>query len=274
MSETPPEPIIQVRQLCFRYREREVLHQVDFTIGSRDMVAIVGPNGGGKTTLLQLILGLLKPSLGEVLLFGEEPARTRSRVGYVPQQLRDDRQFPICANEVVAIGLLGDPSPSGNARKRIREALERTGAGALANRPFGQLSGGERQRVLLSSALVSQPDLLVMDEPTANVDPKSAHELHEFFKELNREIPILLVSHHLSVVSRHVSHVLCVNRTAALHPIGEILQSTFTERYGGELAVIGHGPGCHVSDPSRAMADAHWQEPTCACGHKGNKTTP
>jgi zinc transport system ATP-binding protein len=257
-------PVIELNDVCFSYRKREVLHNVGFQVQSSDMMAIVGPNGGGKTTLLLLILGLLNPNRGRVLLFGEAPQQTRKRVGYVPQNLSFDNAFPITALDVVKMGCLHRKQGkhrSKEIRESAVEALTTTGCGSLIHAPFASLSGGERQRVMIAHALVGKPELLLLDEPTANVDPKSEHELYELFQEMNRSIPIVFVSHNLSVVSRHVSHVLCVNHTAAAHPIGEILHSTFTELYGGKLALLSHDMHCHVTDASHAYDEPHSHEP-------------
>jgi zinc transport system ATP-binding protein len=232
------------------------------------MTAIVGPNGGGKTTLLHLMLGLLKPERGTIRLLGTHPNSSRDQVGYVPQKLEIDRNFPVSALDVVRMGLL-TPSRRQLHGRQHRDAamlaLEQTGMASVAHRSFAVLSGGERQRVLIARALVCQPALLLLDEPTANVDPRSEHEIYELFRELNRTITVLFVSHNLNVVSQNVSHVACVNRTAVLHPIDAVLESTFTELYGGRLAVIHHGESCHINDPSRVLSEPHGAH--CDCAH-------
>ena len=259
-------PVIQLENVCFSYRTREVLHNVNFEVGEQDMMAIVGPNGGGKTTLLHLILGLLKPVRGRVLLLGEDPQKSRNRVGYVAQNMQFDNAFPITALEVTEMGCLHQRDEGQSARQgreKAMEALRATGCERLHAAPFASLSGGERQRVMIASAMAGDPELLLMDEPTANVDPKSEHELYTLFQEMNRKIPIVFVSHNLSVVSRNVSHVLCVNHTAVAHPIGEILHTTFTELYGGKLALLSHDMHCHITDPSHAYDEPHTHEPNC-----------
>lgn len=253
-------PVIELENVCFSYRKREVLHNVSFQVDKTDMMAIVGPNGGGKTTLILLILGLLNPLRGSVRLLGRSPQQSRKHIGYVPQTLNFDLRFPVTAFDVVKMGMLGQ-NDKGCSKKNIYQmvlnSLESTGCDALAHASFASLSGGERQRVMIARALAGEPSLLLLDEPTANVDPRSEHELYELFKELNQRIPIVFVSHNLGVVTRHVSHVLCVNHTAVSHPIGDILQTTFTELYGGKLAVISHDVHCHITDPSHAMSEPH-----------------
>lgn len=267
----PPTTVAALKDVCFSYKTREILHNVNISIPRNSMTAIVGPNGGGKTTLLKLILGMLKPNRGTVELLGETPLLSRSRVGYVPQKLDVDPQFPVSALDVVQMGLL-TPKRSrarGSAsRQGAMELLGKTHAEHIAKQRFSRLSGGERQRVLIAKSLASNPELLVMDEPTANVDPHSEHELYQLFQELNQTIPILFVSHNLNVVSRNVSHVVCVNKTADLHRMQDVLESTFTELYGGTLAVIHHGETCHINDPSHAMNQPHGAAASCECNHE------
>ena len=136
-------------------------------------------------------------------------------------------------------------------------ALEQVGMAELHNRSFAQLSGGERQRVLVAQAIVCEPDLLLMDEPTASVDALAEHGLYELFHELNRTRTLVLVSHNLGVVTRHVTHVLCVNRTAELHPIDAMTSGVIPQAYGGDLALLRHDHTCHVIDSSGAMQTPH-----------------
>ncbi len=263
---TQPSNVIELQDLCFSYSRREILHNVNVAIPAGSMTAIVGPNGGGKTTLLHLMLGILQPDRGRVSLLGETPLISRSRVGYVPQKLEVDNKFPVSALDVVRMGFLTPDRPrvrGKQIREQAIEVLSATGVAHLANRTFAQLSGGERQRVLISKALACKPELLLLDEPTANVDPRSEHEIYDLFQSLNHQLTVVFVSHNLNVVSRNVSHVVCVNHTAAIHPIGDVLENTFTELYGGKLAVIHHGNSCHVNDPSHALNQPHGVNGCC-----------
>jgi len=264
----PTSSVIDIDNVCFSYSRREILHNVNLSVPARSMTAIVGPNGGGKTTLLHLILGILQPDRGNIRLLGAAPVESRIRVGYVPQKLDIDPNFPVSALDVVRMGALS-PSRSRirgkELKDRAKEAMQSTGVDSLAEQAFSSLSGGERQRVMIARALICHPELLILDEPTANVDPRSEHEIYELFRELNRKTSIVFVSHNLNVVSRNVDHVICVNHTADLHPIGDVLENTFTELYGGKLAVIHHGEHCHVNDPSHALSKPHGE--SCGCGH-------
>lgn len=260
---TAHTPVIDVADVCFAYGAQEVLHNVSFSVGARDMAAIVGPNGGGKSTLLHLLLGVLTPRHGTIRVFGETPAIARRRVGYVPQQLQFDPKFPVNALDVVLMGRV-HRTHVGPFRAKDRaaamEALTQVSMADRARRAFASLSGGERQRVLLAQALVSQPELLLLDEPTASVDALAEHALYELFHELRQRITIIFVSHNVNVVTRHVSHVLCVNRTAAMHPIEQIMSTEFREAYGGDLAVLLHDVHCHVLDASGVMRSRHAAE--------------
>jgi zinc transport system ATP-binding protein len=252
--------VVSVRDVCFSYTGTEVLHNVSFTVQERDLVAVVGPNGGGKSTLLRILLGLLEPRYGTVRVLGGLPKEARRRIGYVPQHISFDQRFPVTAFDVVRMGRVERRAFGRYSRQdneAARQALERVGMINLRNRPFSHLSGGERQRVLIAHALAAEPAMLLLDEPTANVDPMTQSALHELFHALNETVTIIFVSHNVNVVTRYVTHVLCVNRTAALHPIGDIISSSFKEAHGGELAVLLHDLHCHITDVSRVMHGAH-----------------
>ncbi len=215
-------PAISVHDVCFTYGANEVLHNVSFDIPRRALVAVVGPNGGGKTTLLNLLLGVLQPRFGSVSIFGKTPHEARRRIGFVPQQLHFDPDFPISVMESVMLGRAAEHL-FGGFRKEDRqfaaEALETVGLSHKAKSLFSELSGGERQRVLIAQALCYDTELLLLDEPTANVDPKTEADLYALFKELNQTKTVVIVSHNLRVVISHATHILCVNRTVDLHDV-------------------------------------------------------
>ena len=254
------EPVIQVKDLCFSRGRQEVLHNVSFEIAPHALVAVVGPNGGGKTTLLRLLLGELEPDYGSVAVFGEKPSLVRKRIGYVPQTFPFDNRFPISVLEAVMMGRIARTRFGFYAREdreAAQTALERVGLAGFGERSFAKLSGGERQRVLIAQALSAGTELLLLDEPVANVDPERASQLYELFSDLTESVTIMMVSHNLSVVTGHATHVLCVNRGAGFHAIGEIASTTFTESFGGILTAIRHGKDCQVTDPIPYLHTPH-----------------
>jgi len=199
------DAVIRCEGLSFAYNGDSVLTDVTFSVAARDFVSVVGPNGGGKTTLLRLILGLLTPTRGTVRVFGRPPSEVRRRIGYMPQRAELDPQFPVRALDVVLMGRLGNGrvGPFSRADKaKAMAALHEVGLTAHARRPLAALSGGQRQRVLIARALACDPELLLMDEPTANLDPLVQDEMHELLHELNRRLTIVLVSHDVGFVTR------------------------------------------------------------------------
>jgi len=268
------EAVIRLDDVCFSYGRQEVLHNISFGLDMGRMVGVVGPNGGGKTTLLRLILGILVPRLGTVEIFGAGPTQARGRLGYVPQHFEFDMRFPVTVRDVVQMGRLERHSwgPYRRADRAAAEhALEQVGLKEHVRATFADLSGGERQRVLVAQALAGEPDILLMDEPTANVDSRAEHALFELFHELNHGRIIVLVSHNLTVVTRHVTDVLCVNRTAELRKIESMTAAVFQEAYGGDLALLEHGVTCHVIDSSGVMNSPHSGEHHHGHTHEGSQ---
>ncbi len=228
--------IIEIKDLDFAYNGEAVLEDVNLTIRQKDFVAIIGPNGGGKTTLLKLILGLLMPAKGAVRVDGKSPQKASPCIGYVPQDVHMNRSFPITAIDVVLMGKL-DPKKrlsrrSAANRREAMAALERMEMAAQANRKIGMLSGGQRQRVFIARALLSQPKLLILDEPTASIDTKGQADFFRLLKELNQDITVIVVSHDLLVISRYVKSVACVNKKLHYHGqaeiTGEMLETMYT----------------------------------------------
>jgi len=236
-------PILEFEDLSFAYESRPVLEGVNLFVGPREFASIVGPNGGGKTTLLKLALGLLTPSRGRVLLFGASPEEGRHRVGYTPQHALFDRAFPISVLEVVLTGRLRGRAWGGYTGEDLqaaRKALEQVRLYDLERRPFQALSGGQRQRVLIARALCGNPELLLLDEPTANVDPDTGEQILYILQELNESMAILLVSHDVGFVSSVVRSVICVNRQVVMHPTHELSGAHLQDLYGENYRVVRH----------------------------------
>lgn len=208
---------IDVEDLSFSYQDQKVLQQVTFQINEGDFVGIIGPNGGGKTTLLKLIMGFLSPTSGKIRVFSKSPSEAQSSIAYVPQMMRFDRLFPISVLDVVLLGRLSNLPWYGRYHvqdiEEAENALKRVGIFHLRDKSFGTLSGGQAQRVLIARALVSKPRLLLLDEPTASVDPQAQAEIYALLKELEGEMTILMVTHDLGVAIEHVKRVLCVQQT-------------------------------------------------------------
>ena len=240
-------PAVETTGVCFSYNADPVLVDVNISVPRLDLAAIVGPNGGGKTTLLKLMLGLLEPDCGEVRVFGERPRDVTKRMGYVPQDFSYDRTLPITALDVVLMGRLGTGGVfgtwTGAARDRAREALETVDAAQLADRRFVDASAGQQQRVLIARALATEPEMLMLDEPTASLDVAAEREIYRLLQELNERMTVVLVTHDLGFVSDVVKSVLCVNRHVKRHPtteMGQITGELLEEMYGSDLRLVRH----------------------------------
>jgi zinc transport system ATP-binding protein len=230
-------PIVQIDDLYFYYNGQEVLTDINLTVNKGDFVSIIGPNGGGKTTLLKLILGLLTPSRGTVKIKGKAPAKNGTVIGYVPQVINHNLNFPASALDVVLMGKY-DPGRRfrfRNKKKDRQEALEalaQLGMADQAGRKITDLSGGQRQRVLIARALVTRPELLVLDEPTASLDTKGQTDFFSLLKELNRHLTILVVSHDLLIVSSYAKSIACVNKRLHSHETvgstGELMEAYYS----------------------------------------------
>jgi zinc transport system ATP-binding protein len=247
MQAPPGDIVISLNGVDFSYNGELVLKDVDLEIHEREMIGIIGPNGGGKTTLLRLILGLLKPRRGQVLVFGQPPARSSHRLGYVPQHMLYDNRFPVSVLDVVLMGLTGKSSLGPFARATVRKAEEALASVNLSdyrNNPFAELSGGQRQRVLIARALASSPDMLLFDEPTANVDTTAGEKLYEILEQLNSRMTILIVSHDIGFVNRHITSVVCVNQQVVVHPTSALAGQNIIDLYGHDMALIRHDHRC------------------------------
>jgi len=245
-------PVVEISGLSFSYDGAPVLAGVDLLVEERDFVSLIGPNGGGKTTLLKLMLGLLQPTSGTLRVFGRPPAEARTHIGYVPQQVSLDPKFPVSVMDVVLMGRLAKGRILGRYtradRKTAEFLLDTVGLSGQIHSPFSSLSGGQQQRALIARALACEPDLFLLDEPTANLDLRVESELHGLLKELNNKMTIVLVSHDLGFVTDLVKKVVCVNRTVAVHPTSELTGDSILEIYGGDVRLVRHDHKCSPAE--------------------------
>lgn len=234
--------VITLEDVDFSYDSVPVLEKVNLSIQRGDFLSIVGPNGGGKTTLLKLMTGLLKPKSGKVKLLGTAPEKSRNRIGYMPQHTMYDPQFPVSVMDVVLMGRLKRRSGiySSSDKQAVIESLEEVDMKAMRKQSFATLSGGQRQRVLLARALVSNPEILLLDEPTANVDMGLENRLIDILKKLNARMTILMVTHDLGFVSCIVKHVICVNKRVKVHPTSALNGTLIRELYGHDISMVRH----------------------------------
>jgi zinc transport system ATP-binding protein len=240
----PERPLISVRDVTFGYGREVVLDRVDLEIHDHDFLAIIGPNGGGKTTLLKVILGLLRPWSGEVV-FQLPGGRTQGRLGYVPQFSTFDKSFPLRVSDVVLMGRLGS---RGLLHRYTREdraaaegALERLGLADLARAHIDEISGGQLQRVLIARALVSDPQVLFLDEPTASIDAESRVTLRGLLEEVNERIPVVVVTHDVTSIAPMVQRIACINRRLFYHGGPELSHEVLEEVYGCPVELVTHG---------------------------------
>ncbi len=243
----PEPPDIILEDVTFSYNDEPILEDVSLSIGKREFIGIIGPNGGGKTTLLRLILGLLTPNTGTVRVFGRPPAEASHHIGYVPQHLQFDQRFPATVFDIVLMGQVGR-TPFGPIPKQgklaAEEALAAVELSSYKKRSFAGLSGGQRQRVLIARALASDPQLLLFDEPTANVDSSSGEKLYRILAELNKRMTILVVSHDIGFVNHRITSVACVNQQVVIHPTSALDGRSIIDLYGHDLSLIRHDHRC------------------------------
>lgn len=236
--------VVQIRNLSFRYGRHLVLEGIDLDIGKSDFLGLVGPNGGGKTSLVKLILGMQKPLSGTIEVLGQTPKRARARVGYVPQFVQFDSAFPITVEDMVLMGRLG-PGGLGrryNTRDRalVMSALEDLDLVHLAKQELQALSGGERQRVLVARALATEPEMLILDEPTSSVDNRIEKDFYQHLRTLNERLPIILVSHDLGFISAFVTRVACLNRRLVVNDVNDVHAHDLEALYNSPVRLWSH----------------------------------
>jgi zinc transport system ATP-binding protein len=233
-----PVPAVSFDRVSFAYGTTLVLEDVSFEVEPGNSICVIGPNGGGKTTLLRLALGLLEPQRGQVRIFGQSAAEGSRRIGYVPQSMRFDPQFPVNAMDIVLMGRI-ERVRFGLFSKACKSAavaaLDEVGLAAEAKTPFSSLSGGQRQRVLIARALATGADLLLLDEPTANVDLTVEAQFLESLERLRQRITILMVTHDIDLISRLGDLVLCVNHRVHRHAVGDLRGDLLREIFSGEF---------------------------------------
>lgn len=240
-------PAVELRDVSVRLGGCRVLESVDLTVAEHEFLAIIGPNGGGKTTLFKVLLGLLPVEAGSVRVLGVDPLAARGRVGYVPQSVVFDRDFPIRVLDVVRLGRLGRGGRwwlTGTDTQAAREVLEQLEIAELAGRQIGRLSGGQLQRVLIARALVKAPEILLLDEPTASLDLQSAEGFYDLLHRLSQRMTVILVSHDVGAVSTHVGSIACLSRRIFSHA-EELSPDDLLRVYGCPIELIGHGAMPH-----------------------------
>ncbi|HPF44332.1 MAG TPA: ABC transporter ATP-binding protein [Syntrophomonadaceae bacterium] len=244
--------VIEISNLSVSFNGTPVLNKIDLTVYERDFIGIIGPNGGGKSTLLRTILGLIEPDQGKISIMGLPHKQARHLISYVPQYAVFDRDFPISVWEVVLMGRIGQKSGRRYSRedKEIAlEALQRVEMDTLKNRQIGQLSGGERQRVLVARALAAKPQILLLDEPTASVDSRFEAGFYDILQELNQEITIILVSHDISALSAYVKTIACLNQQLFYQHAKELNEEMIEHAYNCPVHLIAHGVPHRVLAP-------------------------
>ncbi|OPX35579.1 MAG: ABC transporter [Desulfobacteraceae bacterium 4484_190.1] len=236
---------IEMKGVCFSYDNVPVLEDVGFTLKQGDFMALIGPNGGGKTTLLKLLLGILKPDKGVIKVLGEPPHDTKNRVGYLPQNTGFNTAFPITVMELAIMGRLSGSRIgrwySKDDHAKAKEALKKVGMWEYRFSQIGKLSGGQRHRVFIARALVTDPEILLLDEPTAGVDSEFGVALYDLLKELNKRVTIVVITHDIGIISSYIKSVACINRTLIFHERGEITTKMIDMAYQCPVDLIAHG---------------------------------
>jgi len=249
---------LQLQDVTLTLRGKLILDHINLTLDEGGFLGLIGPNGGGKTTLMKLILGLMQPDSGKVEVFGKSPLKARGSIGYVPQYARFDFDFPIRVLDVTLMGRLG---PSGYFHlysKRDKEialhALEQVGMTNYSEQQIGKLSGGQLQRVLIARALTAEPNLLLLDEPTASLDTQIGQSFYQLLEQLSMTMTIVLVSHDIGVIAKHVKTIACLNRRLHYHHSKELTDEMLEEVYGCPVEIIAHGQA------HRVLAEHHHRE--------------
>ncbi len=244
--------VVEINNLTFGYPPNEVtdpvLREVSLSVANTDFLGVIGPNGGGKSTLLKIILGLCTPQRGSVKVLGMSAEKARKHIGYVPQHANLDKTVPVNVLDVVLMGRLGMSSWGWFYSRRDQEAafaaLEQACVADLRRRSLSALSGGQLQRVLIARALASEPKLLLLDEPTTGIDVQVIEKLIELLHEINQTLPIIMVSHDIGFVSTHLKRVACLNRSLVCCEAKEVTAQVITDLYTGAFRPLHHSENC------------------------------
>ncbi len=246
---------IEIKNLYAGYDNKVTLENINLVVEEREFLGIIGPNGGGKTTLLKILLGLIKPFKGEIKIFGQSLDKALSQIGYVPQYSNFDLNYPINVWDVTMMGRMGNTGLlkkfSKDDKSIVEDSLRKVELLEFRNRLVKNLSGGERQRVLIARALTTKPKILLLDEPTASVDSKTGKNFYELLDKLNEEITIILVSHDIGAISQSVKKIACLNRTLIFHDSKELTPEMLEATYHCPIDLIAHGV------PHRVLDDSH-----------------
>ncbi|MFV0482263.1 MAG: metal ABC transporter ATP-binding protein [Campylobacteraceae bacterium] len=222
--------ILEVKNLNFAYEKQNVLENINFEYEKEDFLAIIGPNGGGKSTLLKLIIGLLPIQSGEIKLFSHNPQDETKKIGYVPQDTQINKDFPISVLDVVLMGKLSNKGfgfYNKEDKKQANEMLERVSMLPFANKKIGELSGGQRQRVFIARALATNAKLLVLDEPTASIDMQGGIQIFDLLKSLNKEKGVIVVSHDINITLGYATKIAYINKTLFMHEASSVTKDAF-----------------------------------------------
>ncbi len=238
------EPAIKINALNFSFDNIAILENINMTIEQGDFAGLVGPNGGGKTTLLKLILGLYKAQSGQIKIFAQPLKNQRKKIGYVPQYANFNSDFPISVEDTVLQGRLGIGAFWGRYNRQdkaiAKKMMQETEIFDLAQRSIQSLSGGQMQRVLVARALAAEPEIMLLDEPTANIDQRAEKDIFDLFKAINARMTILIISHDIGFVSEYINKVFCLNKTLVCHDSTPVTSDTIHSLYGEHVSEIHH----------------------------------